>query len=116
MCHNGYLQRGNVCCRITGFPWQTFRLYSEVELDILSQIFLPILLLVLTLVSGFRLSHAGRPYNGIFFNSHKLLAFGAVVISVMRIYRMPGVAPQALSRDCSSLQPYVRWHYLPAGH
>ena len=60
-------------------------------MDILSQIFLPILLLVLTLVSGFRLSHAGRPYNGIFFNTHKLLALGAVIISVMRFYRMPGV-------------------------
>ena len=66
-------------------------------MDIFSQIFLPMLLFTLTLVSGFRLSHSGQPYNGIFFNTHKLLALGAVVVSVIRLYRMPGgTAPQAL--------------------
>jgi hypothetical protein len=66
-------------------------------LDILSQIFQPILLFVLTLVTGWRLSRAGQPYNGVFFNTHKLLALGVVVISVIRLYRMPGgTPPQAL--------------------
>jgi len=63
-------------------------------LDILSQIFLPILLFVLTLISGLRLSRAGQPYNSIFFNTHKLLALGAVVITVMRIFRNPVDAAQ----------------------
>ena len=49
----------------------------EVKVDILSQIFLPILLFVLTLISGLRLTDSGQPYNSIFFNTHKLLALGA---------------------------------------
>jgi hypothetical protein len=38
-------------------------------------------LFVLTVFFGFRLSGAGRPYNGILFNIHKLIALGMLVLT-----------------------------------
>ena len=35
---------------------------------------------LLTLAFGFWLSHAGKPYNGLLFNVHKLIALGCVVL------------------------------------
>ena len=43
---------------------------------------------LLTLVFGFWLSHLGKPYNGILFNIHKLIALGAVVATAMQIYNI----------------------------
>lgn len=45
---------------------------------------LPGLAFLLTLVFGFWLSRAGRPYNGVLFNLHKLLALGAVVVAAIQ--------------------------------
>jgi hypothetical protein len=39
------------------------------------------ILFLLTLVFGFWLSHAGKPYNGLLFNVHKLIALGCVVLA-----------------------------------
>jgi hypothetical protein len=40
---------------------------------------------------------AGKPYNGILFNTHKLIALGDVVITSMQIYRVSkSMEPQAL--------------------
>lgn len=41
---------------------------------------------LLTIGFGFWLSKVGRPYNGILFNVHKLLALGSVILVAMRIY------------------------------
>jgi hypothetical protein len=41
---------------------------------------------VLTLVFGFWLSKLGKPYNGILFNIHKLIALSTVVIVAMQVY------------------------------
>lgn len=41
---------------------------------------------VLTLVFGFWLSKLGKPYNGILFNIHKLIALATVVILTMQVY------------------------------
>ena len=43
---------------------------------------------LLTLVFGFWLSHLGKPYNGILFNIHKLIALGAVVTTAIQIYNV----------------------------
>ena len=59
-------------------------------MDKFTQFFPPILLFLLTLVSGFRLSRAGQPYNGVFFNTHKLLALVAVGITIIRLFRISG--------------------------
>lgn len=42
---------------------------------------LPGILFALTLLFGFWLSRAGKPYNGILFNIHKLIALGAVILA-----------------------------------
>lgn len=49
------------------------------HLDTLSKFTIPGILFVLTVIFGFGLSNAGKPYNGILFNVHKLIALGAVV-------------------------------------
>jgi len=52
---------------------------------------------LLTLVFGFWMSKAGRPYNGILFNIHKLIALGTVIITAMQIYKILNILePQAL--------------------
>jgi len=48
-------------------------------MDTLSKFSLPGILFVLTLVFGFWLSNVGKPYNGLLFNFHKLIALGGVV-------------------------------------
>ena len=48
-------------------------------MDTLSRFSLPAILLILTLAFGFWLSSAGKPYNGILFNLHKLIALGGVI-------------------------------------
>jgi hypothetical protein len=48
-------------------------------MDILSKITMPGILFIITLVFGFWLSNAEKPYNGILFNIHKLVALGAVI-------------------------------------
>lgn len=40
----------------------------------------PIILFLMALVFGFWLSHAGKPYNGLLFNIHKLIALVCVVL------------------------------------
>ncbi len=59
-------------------------------MDTLSKFTFPGVLFGLTLAFGFWLSHAGKPYNGVLFNIHKLAALGAVVLTVMQFWRMPG--------------------------
>lgn len=53
-------------------------------MDDLSKFILPGVLFLLTLGFGFGLTNAGKPYNGLLFNLHKLIALGAVVIAVIQ--------------------------------
>lgn len=46
----------------------------------LAKLIVPGVAFVLTLALGFWLSQAGKPYNGLLFNGHKLAALGAVVV------------------------------------
>jgi len=43
-------------------------------------------------LSGFGLHRSGKPYNGIVFNIHKLIALAAVVLFVITMYRTNRVA------------------------
>ena len=45
----------------------------------------PAALFALTVFFGFRLSGAGKPYNGILFNIHKLIALGLVVLAGIQL-------------------------------
>jgi hypothetical protein len=54
----------------------------------LSKFLFPGIAFVLTLVFGFWVSHAGKPYNGLLFNVHKLIALGAVVVTVIQLVKV----------------------------
>ena len=54
----------------------------------LSKFVLPGIAFVLTLAFGFWLSHVGKPYNGLLFNIHKLIALGAVVATVIQLVKL----------------------------
>jgi hypothetical protein len=54
----------------------------------LSRFISPGILYLLTLVFGFWLSSKGKPYLGILFNVHKLVALGAVVVAGIQFSQM----------------------------
>jgi len=56
-------------------------------MDIWSKFAVAGVLLLLTLVFGVWLSLAGKPYNGILFNIHKLVALGLVIVAGIQIYQ-----------------------------
>jgi hypothetical protein len=47
----------------------------------------PGILFILTLGVGFRLSRSGKPYNGLLFNIHKLIALAAVVVTAIQAFK-----------------------------
>jgi hypothetical protein len=49
-------------------------------MELANRFVIPIILFILTLVFGFWLSHVGKPYNGLLFNIHKLIALVCVVL------------------------------------
>lgn len=65
-------------------------------MDILSGLFNPMLGFVLTLVFGFWLSRRGRPYNGLLFNVHKLIALATVILAGMALYQVLKVLDGAM--------------------
>jgi len=54
-------------------------------LNILSRFVIAGIVFILTLVFGFWLSRSGRPYNGLLFNIHKLIALAAVIVTVVQL-------------------------------
>jgi len=66
-------------------------------MDILSNFPLPLILFLLTLVFGFWMGKVGRPYNGILFNIHKLIALGTVILAAIQVYKLfTTLEPQTL--------------------
>jgi hypothetical protein len=59
---------------------------EEACMTTLSNFFTPAIVFILTLLFGFWLSRRGKPYNGILFNTHKLIALGTVILLSMKIY------------------------------
>jgi uncharacterized membrane protein YadS len=49
---------------------------------------IPIITFLLTLAFGVWLSNSGKPYNGILFNVHKLIALGAAVLTAVQLFRV----------------------------
>ncbi len=54
----------------------------------LYQFAVPGSLFILTLAFGFWLSRVGRPYNGVLFNVHKLIALGTVVVTAIQMVEL----------------------------
>ena len=63
-----------------------------VGMDTFSEFYIPGILFLCTLLFGFWLSHAGKPYNGVLFNAHKLIALGAVVMTILQLMDVQAVA------------------------
>lgn len=57
-------------------------------MNILSNFLTIGIIFLLTLAFGFWLSRIGKPYNGILFNIHKLLALAVVIVAVFEIRKM----------------------------
>jgi hypothetical protein len=57
-------------------------------MEVISRLFNPIFCFLLTLVFGFWLSRRGKPYNGLLFNVHKLVALVMVILSVLEVYKV----------------------------
>ena len=57
-------------------------------MDIITKFANPGIVFLLTLVFGVWLSHSGKPYNGVLFNIHKLIALGAVILAAVQLFKM----------------------------
>jgi hypothetical protein len=57
-------------------------------METLTKFAIPGTALLLTLIFGFWLSSSGKPYNGILFNIHKLIALGAVIAAGIQLAKV----------------------------
>jgi hypothetical protein len=56
----------------------------------------PAMAFLLTVAFGLWLSRRGKPYNGLLFNFHKLIALGAVIVTALEMYSaLQGAALQS---------------------
>lgn len=59
----------------------------------LEKMLLPVILLALTMLSGYGLAHQGRPLSVGLFTVHKLLALAATVLSVIQVVKLLNTHP-----------------------
>lgn len=57
-------------------------------MELLSRLLNPILGFLVTVAFGFWLSRRGKPYNGLLFNVHKLVALASVILAGMAVYQV----------------------------
>lgn len=57
-------------------------------MEMLSKFTIPGVLFLFTLVFGFWLSASGKPYHGLLFNVHKLIALGCVVLAIVQLSKI----------------------------
>lgn len=57
-------------------------------MNTISVFFTPIIGFLITVVFGFWLGKIGKPYNGILFNIHKLIALGTVIFMSIQFYKI----------------------------
>jgi len=57
-------------------------------MDTITKFATPGITLLLTLGFGFWVSDTGKPYNGLLFNIHKLIALGTVIIAAIQLSKM----------------------------
>jgi hypothetical protein len=70
---------------------------KEHDMDVASRFITPGIIFILTLIFGVWLSLAGKPYNGILINIHKLIALAGVVVIAIRFSKiLKNTDPQAL--------------------
>ena len=57
-------------------------------MDAIYQWLLPAILFLVIVGVGFWVSKLGKPYHGLLFNIHKLIALGAAILTGIRIFRL----------------------------
>ena len=57
-------------------------------MDTITKFTAPGIVFLLTLAFGVWLSNSGKPYNGILFNAHKLIALGAVILTAVQLFEV----------------------------
>ncbi|MBK8901081.1 MAG: hypothetical protein IPM53_07855 [Anaerolineaceae bacterium] len=57
-------------------------------MELANQFITPGILFLLTVVFGFWLSHTGKPYNGVLFNIHKLIALSLVILAAIQFWKI----------------------------
>ena len=57
-------------------------------MDMLPESITPGIAFLLTLAFGIWLSNSGKPYNGILFNIHKLVALGAAILTAGQLFEV----------------------------
>jgi hypothetical protein len=57
-------------------------------MELLSRLLNPILGFLVTVAFGFWLSRVGKPYNGLLFNIHKLVALASVILAGLAVYQV----------------------------
>lgn len=58
-------------------------------MELANKFITPGIVFILTVAFGFWLSNAGKPYNGILFNIHKLIALAGVILTVVQFVKLP---------------------------
>lgn len=58
-------------------------------MELANKFITPGIVFILTVAFGFWLSNAGKPYNGILFNIHKLIALAGVILTVVQFAKLP---------------------------
>ena len=57
-------------------------------MDTITKFIIPGIAFLLTLAFGIWLSNSGKPYNGILFNVHKLIALGAAILAAVQLFKV----------------------------
>jgi len=66
-------------------------------MDTLSNFSTPTIGFLITVTFGLWLSKVGKPYNGVLFNVHKLVALGTVILTFVQVYKsLKIIEPQSL--------------------
>lgn len=58
-------------------------------MELANKFITPGIVFILTVAFGFSLSNAGKPYNGILFNIHKLITLAGVILTVVQFAKLP---------------------------
>jgi hypothetical protein len=74
-----------------------FQASKDYELEALSHFLIPGVIFLFTLVTGLWLSHTGRPFNGLLFNAHKLIALAAAITAGVQFARLLKLSTPAIA-------------------
>lgn len=66
-------------------------------MGVFSRFLVPGMIFLVTLATGFWLSHTGRPFNGLLVNAHKLMALAATITAGVQFARLFKISTPAVA-------------------